>query len=56
MNMSQLNETSEMLKPLAKDHGSVDINEIMITGTFRKAFRKFQKTADKILPSITQWA
>ena len=49
MNMSQLNETSEMLKSLAKIMDQFDINEIKDNPGLRKAFRKFRNRLDKIL-------
>ncbi len=50
MNMSQLNETSEMLKSLAKIMDQFDINEIKDnTGLFGKLFGNFRKQLDKIL-------
>ena len=50
MNMSQLNETSEMLKSLAKIMDQFDINEIKDNpGLFGKLFGNFRKQLDKIL-------
>ncbi len=50
MNMSQLNETSEMLKSLAKIMDQFDINEIKDNpGLFEKLFGNFRKQLDKIL-------
>ena len=50
MNMSQLNETSEMLKSLAKTMDQFDINEIKDNpGLFGKLFGNFRKQLDKIL-------
>ena len=50
MNMSQLNETSEMLKSLAKIMNQFDINEIKDNpGLFGKLFGNFRKQLDKIL-------
>ena len=50
MNMSQLNETSEMLKSLAKIMDQFDINEIKDNpGLFGKFFGNFRKQLDKIL-------
>ena len=50
MNMSQLNETSEMLKWLAKIMDQFDINEIKDNpGLFGKLFGNFRKQLDKIL-------
>ena len=48
--MSQLNETSEMLKSLAKIMDQFDINEIKDNpGLFGKLFGNFRKQLDKIL-------
>ena len=50
MNMSQLDETSEMLKSLAKIMDQFDINEIKDNpGLFGKLFGNFKKQLDKIL-------
>ena len=50
MNMSQLDETSEMLKSLAKIMDQFDINEIKDNpGLFGKLFGNFRKQLDKIL-------
>lgn len=50
MNMSQLNETSEMFKSLAKIMDQFDINEIKDNpGLFGKLFGNFRKQLDKIL-------
>ena len=50
MDMSQLNETSEMLKSLAKIMDQFDINEIKDNpGLFGKLFGNFRKQLDKIL-------
>ena len=50
MNMSQLDETSEMLKSLAKIMDQFDINEIKNDpGFFGKLFGNFRKQLDKIL-------
>ena len=50
MNMSQLNETSVMLKSLAKIMDQFDINEIKDNpGLFGKLFGNFRKQMDKIL-------
>ena len=50
MNMSQLNETSEMLKSLAKIMDQFDIEEIKDNpGLFGKLFGNFRKQLDKIL-------
>ena len=50
MNMSQLNETSEMLKSLAKIMDQFEINEIKDNpGLFGKLFGNFRKQLDKIL-------
>ena len=50
MNMSQLDETSEMLKALAKIMDQFDINEIKNDpGFFGKLFGNFRKQLDKIL-------
>lgn len=47
MNMSQLNETSEMLKSLAKIMDQFDINEIKDNpGLFGKLFGNFRKQPD----------
>ena len=47
MNMSQLNETSEMLKSLAKIMDQFDINEIKDNpGLFEKLFGNFRKQLD----------
>ena len=50
MNMSQLDDTSEMLKTLAKIMDQFDINEIKDNpGLFGKLFGNFRKQLDKIL-------
>ena len=55
MNMSQLNETSEMLKSLAKIMDQFDINEIKDNpGLFGKLFGNFRKQLDKILAKTPQ--
>ena len=54
MNMSQLNETSEMLKSLAKIMDQFDINEIKDNpGLFGKLFGNFRKQLDKILAKFS---
>ncbi len=50
MNLSQLDETSEMLKTLAKIMDQFDIEEIQANpGLFGKIFGNFKKQLDKIL-------
>ena len=50
MNMSQLNETSEMLKSLAKIMDQFDINEIKDNpGLFGKLFGNFTQWAKKLI-------
>ncbi len=57
MNMSQLNETSEMLKSLAKIMDQFDINEIKDNpGLFGKLFEISENSWIRYWPSITQWA
>ena len=57
MNMSQLNETSEMLKSLAKIMDQFDINEIKDNpGLFGKLFGNFRKQlVIKRIPEINEY-
>ena len=58
MNMSQLNETSEMLKSLAKIMDQFDINEIKDNpGLFRKAISEISENSwIRSWQNITRWA
>lgn len=57
MNMSQLDDTSEMLKTLAKIMDQFDIDEIRENpGLFGKLFGNMKNSSTRSLQNITRWA
>ena len=55
MNMSQLNETSEMLKSLAKIMDQLTLMKLRIIRDFSESFRNSEISWIRYWPSITQW-